>query len=70
LADKYEVPVSAIALNWVIGKGAIPLGGARNAKQAEQVSRAGCRGGVQGLRLIWTNNRLIEGKGSDVYIVA
>jgi aryl-alcohol dehydrogenase-like predicted oxidoreductase len=38
LAEKYNVPMSAIALNWVICKGAIPLGGARNAEQAEQVS--------------------------------
>jgi aryl-alcohol dehydrogenase-like predicted oxidoreductase len=38
LAEKYDVPMSAIALNWVICKGAIPLGGARNAEQAEQVS--------------------------------
>lgn len=37
LAEKYDVPMSAIALNWVICKGAIPLGGARNAHQAEQV---------------------------------
>ena len=37
LAEKYDVPMSAIALNWVICKGAIPLGGARNAEQAEQV---------------------------------
>ena len=39
IANKYDVPVSAVALNWVIAKGAIPLGGARNAEQAEQVSR-------------------------------
>jgi aryl-alcohol dehydrogenase-like predicted oxidoreductase len=38
LAEKYDLPMSAIALNWVICKGAIPLGGARNAEQAEQVS--------------------------------
>jgi aryl-alcohol dehydrogenase-like predicted oxidoreductase len=38
LASKYEVPTSAIAINWVIQKGAIPLGGARDAHQAEQVS--------------------------------
>ena len=37
LAKKYDVAVSAIALNWVIAKGAIPLGGARNAKQATEV---------------------------------
>lgn len=38
LGEKYNVPMSAIALNWVMCKGAIPLGGARNAHQAEQVS--------------------------------
>ena len=38
LSKKYDVPMSAIAINWVICKGAIPLGGARNAQQAEQVS--------------------------------
>lgn len=41
LAKKYDVPMSAIALNWVMCKGAIPLGGARNAQQAEQVSGNG-----------------------------
>ena len=40
LATKYGVSVSAIALNWVISQGAIPLGGARNAKQAEQNAKA------------------------------
>ncbi|KAK4686227.1 hypothetical protein P7C73_g3905, partial [Tremellales sp. Uapishka_1] len=40
LAEKYQVSVSAIALNWVISKGAIPLGGARNAAQAEQNAKA------------------------------
>lgn len=40
LADKYNVTQSAIALNWVISKGAIPLGGARNAQQAEQNAKA------------------------------
>ena len=39
LSKKYDVPMSAIALNWVMSKGAIPLGGARNAQQAEQVSK-------------------------------
>jgi aryl-alcohol dehydrogenase-like predicted oxidoreductase len=39
LAEKYKVPMSAIAINWVICKGAIPLGGARNAEQAEQVGQ-------------------------------
>lgn len=37
LAAKYDVPMSAIAINWVIQKGVIPLGGARDAHQAEQV---------------------------------
>ncbi|WRT66349.1 uncharacterized protein IL334_003304 [Kwoniella shivajii] len=40
LSDKHGVSTSAIALNWVISKGAIPLGGARNAKQAEENSKA------------------------------
>jgi len=40
LADKYGVSVSAIALNWVICKGAIPLGGARNAQQARENAKA------------------------------
>ena len=34
------MPVSAVALNYVLCKGAIPLGGARNAKQAEQNMKA------------------------------
>jgi aryl-alcohol dehydrogenase-like predicted oxidoreductase len=42
LAKKYDVPMSAIALNWVMCKGAIPLGGARNAQQAEQVGAPDC----------------------------
>jgi diketogulonate reductase-like aldo/keto reductase len=40
LAEKYQVSVSAIALNWVICKGAIPLGGARNGKQARENAKA------------------------------
>ncbi|KAK8864381.1 hypothetical protein IAR55_001629 [Kwoniella newhampshirensis] len=40
LADKYGVTQSAIALNWVMCKGAIPLGGARNRSQAEQNAKA------------------------------
>ncbi|KAK4688791.1 hypothetical protein P7C73_g1322, partial [Tremellales sp. Uapishka_1] len=40
LAKKYDVSISAIALNWVICNGAIPLGGARNASQAEQNAMA------------------------------
>jgi aryl-alcohol dehydrogenase-like predicted oxidoreductase len=42
VAAKYNVPVSAVALNWVISKGAIPLGGAKNRQQAEQVSYSSC----------------------------
>lgn len=33
------VSVSAVALNWVLAKGLIPLGGAKNAEQAAQVRR-------------------------------
>ncbi|ORY34033.1 NADP-dependent oxidoreductase domain-containing protein [Naematelia encephala] len=40
LGDKYGVSISAIALNWVIAKGAIPLGGARNSQQAEENAKA------------------------------
>ncbi|KAF3930156.1 hypothetical protein ABW19_dt0209116 [Dactylella cylindrospora] len=40
IAENHDVPISAIALNWVMCKGAIPLGGARNAKQAEQNGKA------------------------------
>jgi len=35
LAEKYEVTIPAISLNWVIEKGAIPLGGVRNGEQAK-----------------------------------
>jgi aryl-alcohol dehydrogenase-like predicted oxidoreductase len=38
IAKSHDVPVSAVALGWVMAKGAIPLGGARNKQQAEQVS--------------------------------
>lgn len=38
IAKAHDVPVSAVALGWVMAKGAIPLGGARNKSQAEQVS--------------------------------
>lgn len=38
IAKTHDVPVSAVALGWVMAKGAIPLGGARNKSQAEQVS--------------------------------
>ena len=37
LAEKYEVTMAAVAINWVIRKGAIPLAGARNGSQAEEV---------------------------------
>ncbi|KAI8371693.1 NADP-dependent oxidoreductase domain-containing protein [Radiomyces spectabilis] len=36
LADKYKKPQSAIALNWVMAKGAIPIAGARTASHVEQ----------------------------------
>ncbi|KAI8088067.1 NADP-dependent oxidoreductase domain-containing protein [Gilbertella persicaria] len=36
LSDKYNLPQSAIALNWCIVKGTIPLGGARTAEHVEQ----------------------------------
>lgn len=35
-SEKYNVPQSAIALNWCIVKGTIPLGGARTGVQMEQ----------------------------------
>lgn len=34
LAEKHSVTPSAVALNWVMCKGAIPLGGARDGNQA------------------------------------
>lgn len=40
IAERHDVPVSAVGLNWIMCKGAIPLAGARNAKQAEQNSKA------------------------------
>lgn len=40
IAEAHSVPVSAVALNWVVCKGAIPLAGAKNAKQAEQNAKA------------------------------
>ncbi|KAK6496131.1 hypothetical protein TWF481_002155 [Arthrobotrys musiformis] len=40
IADKKGVPISAIALNWVMCKGAIPLGGARNGKQSGENAKA------------------------------
>lgn len=40
LAEKYEVTMAAVAINWVIRKGAIPLAGARNGSQAEENAKA------------------------------
>ncbi|WWD17321.1 hypothetical protein CI109_101761 [Kwoniella shandongensis] len=59
LADKYDVTQAAIALNWVMCKGAIPLGGARNAKQAEQNARA------KEFRLTSDEVELLSSKGFD-----
>jgi aryl-alcohol dehydrogenase-like predicted oxidoreductase len=42
VAKKYEKSASQIALNWIICKGAIPIPGAKNARQAE--SNAKCIG--------------------------
>lgn len=39
IATDRGVSVSAIAINWVLSKGLVPLGGAKNAEQAEQVRR-------------------------------
>lgn len=36
LADKYNKQMSAIALNWCIAKGTIPLAGARTAEHVRQ----------------------------------
>jgi aryl-alcohol dehydrogenase-like predicted oxidoreductase len=36
LSDRYDRPQSAIALNWCIVKGAIPLGGARTGEHVVQ----------------------------------
>ncbi|CAF0968700.1 unnamed protein product [Rotaria sordida] len=52
IANKYNVSVSSVALNYVICKGVIPLGGARDAKQAEQNT------GALGWRL--TNEEIVE----------
>jgi aryl-alcohol dehydrogenase-like predicted oxidoreductase len=52
IADKYNVSISSVALNYVICKGVIPLGGARDAKQAEQ------NAGALGWRL--TNAEITE----------
>lgn len=40
IAEAHGVTCSAVALKWVIQKGAIPLGGVKNAKQAEENARA------------------------------
>jgi len=40
IAEHRNVSVSAIAINWVLSKGAIPLGGAKNARQAKQNAQA------------------------------
>jgi hypothetical protein len=40
IAEARDVSVSAVALNWVLAKGCIPLGGARNANQAQQNAKA------------------------------
>jgi len=52
IADKRNISVSSVALNYVICKGVIPLGGARDAKQAEQ------NAGALGWRL--TNEEITE----------
>lgn len=40
IAEAHGVRSSAVALKWVIQKGAIPLGGVKNASQAEENARA------------------------------
>lgn len=40
IASAHGVSCSAVALKWVIQKGAIPLGGVKNSKQAEENARA------------------------------
>lgn len=40
IAEAHGVKSSAVALKWVIQKGAIPLGGIKNASQAEENARA------------------------------
>ncbi|CAF0988809.1 unnamed protein product [Rotaria sp. Silwood1] len=52
IANKHSVSVSSVALNYVICKGVIPLGGARDGKQAEQ------NAGALGWRL--TNEEIAE----------
>lgn len=40
IAEKFSVTPAAVALNWVICKGAIPLGGARTPEQAKANAQA------------------------------
>lgn len=40
IAEKHDVTCSAVALNYVMSKGCIPLSGAKNAKQAQQNAKA------------------------------
>lgn len=40
VAARHDVSCSAVALKWVIQKGAIPLGGVKNARQADENARA------------------------------
>lgn len=40
VAEAHNVKPSAVALKWVIQKGAIPLGGVKNARQAEENAKA------------------------------
>jgi aryl-alcohol dehydrogenase-like predicted oxidoreductase len=40
VAEAHNVKQSAVALKWVIQKGAIPLGGVKNEVQAEENARA------------------------------
>ncbi|KAK8099758.1 aldo-keto reductase family protein [Apiospora kogelbergensis] len=40
VAGAHGVPCSAVALKWVIQKGAVPLGGVKNAAQVEENARA------------------------------
>lgn len=40
LSEKYNLPQSAIALNWCIVKGTVPLGGARTSEHVVQNSLA------------------------------
>lgn len=40
IAKAHDIKSSAVALKWVIQKGAIPLGGVKNSKQAEENAEA------------------------------